>query len=398
MTDMRILSILLYSPPSKNIGGAERQMHSLHKDLLKQGVEVHVLAAIERVGCRHQMYEGISIWGVEIPLLTCSVFHPMNIWSWFKMREIITLVKDRIGPVDLIQAIPFREPALFAYWISKELGIPWVARIACSGSYGDFNFMSKNWLTKGLLPRLATSCSAVIVLEEETYKEALAHGIKEDKIWIISNAVIIEHVPPLERLKEIPRDGVILFLGRLEPQKKPETLIKAYSILKNMGGGKGNLRLPRLRILGAGDTHAFATHVEENVLKTIDFMGHQEKIEPFLIDALCLVNPSESEGLPNAVIEACAFGVPVILSDIPVHRKIAREVEMEDFLFPVGNEKVLSENLLNFLRLSKEEVIRQKIRCVQYAKRFSNQIRNRAYLDLYERVLNGNKTHHEMGK
>jgi len=393
---MRILSILLYSPPSRNIGGAEIQMHSLHKDLLKQGIEVHVLAAIERVGCPYQMYEGISIWGVEIPKLTCCVFHPTNIWSWFKMKGIITLIKDRIGPVDLIQATPFREPALFAYWISRELRIPWVARIACSGPYGDFNYMPQNWLTKRLLPRLARSCSAAIVLEEETYKEALANGIEEDKIRIISNALIVEHAPSLENVKEIPTNGVVLFLGRVAPQKKPETLIKAYNILKSMEEGKENLRLPRLRILGGGDTHALATLAEENVLKTIDFMGHQEKIEPFLIDALCLVNPSESEGFPNAVIEACAFGVPVILSDIPVHRKIAREVEMEDFLFPVGNEKVLSDNLLNFMMLSKEEVISKRIRCAHYGKKFSTEIRNRAYLDLYQRVLNGNKTHHGM--
>jgi glycosyltransferase involved in cell wall biosynthesis len=89
--------------------------------------------------------------------------------------------------------------------------------------------------------------------------------------------------------------------------------------------------------------------------------------------------------------------VPVILSDIPVHRKIAADVGMEDFLFPVGDEKVLSEKLLAFLNLTKEQMMSKRIRCAEYAHRRSCQFRDNAYLALYEKVLNRNKGRHALG-
>jgi hypothetical protein len=71
---------------------------------------------------------------------------------------MLRLIKRKIGPVDLIQLTPLREPALYGYWLSKHLKTPWVTRIACSGTYGDLHYMSGNWLTKRLLPDLVKSC------------------------------------------------------------------------------------------------------------------------------------------------------------------------------------------------------------------------------------------------
>ena len=70
---MRILSILPFSPPSIAVGGAELQMHSLHKRLVARGVDVHVLADISVVGKPFQVFEGVNVWGVSFPVLTA---HP----------------------------------------------------------------------------------------------------------------------------------------------------------------------------------------------------------------------------------------------------------------------------------------------------------------------------------
>ena len=66
---MRVLSILPFSPPSQKVGGAERQMHALHKGLMARGVEVHVLADIHAVNRPFQEYEDVPIWGVHFPVL-----------------------------------------------------------------------------------------------------------------------------------------------------------------------------------------------------------------------------------------------------------------------------------------------------------------------------------------
>ena len=56
---MRILSILQFSPPSKLCGGAERQMHSVHKGLISKGIDVQVLADFSNVGVAYQVFEGV---------------------------------------------------------------------------------------------------------------------------------------------------------------------------------------------------------------------------------------------------------------------------------------------------------------------------------------------------
>lgn len=129
----------------------------------------------------------------------------------------------------------------------------------------------------------------------------------------------------------------------------------------------------------------------EKFLRILDetcilFLGHRERIEPFLNEALCLVNPSESEGLPNAVLEACALGVPVILSDIPVHRRIAMETGMEQYLFPVGEDRILAERLFAFFKLPKGERIQKRVLSARFGQRFSKENRDKEYIELYERV------------
>lgn len=389
---MRILSILWYSPPSLIYGGAERQMHSLHKGLISRGVDVQVLADISHVRAPYQKFEAVPVWGTSFPRLTCSVFHPWNIKFWVDLQIMLRLIKNKIGPVDLIQLTPLREPALYAHWLSKHLKTPWVARIACSGSYGDFHYMSGNWLTKRLLPELVDSCSTAVVLDDETRREALKNGFPEEKIVLISNSLVLEEFPSTEDVQRIPERGVILYVGRIAIQKRVDSLVKAYGACKFLSMRTRKWTLPPLNLIGGGDNDSLRKIAQQcGVENDVHFHGHQPNPERFFPNAVCFVNPSESEGFPNAVLEACAFGVPVILSDIPVHRDIAADVGMEDFVFPVGDEKGLSEKLLAFLNLTREQMMSKRIRCAEYAQGRSCQFRNNAYLALYEKVLNRNK-------
>jgi glycosyltransferase involved in cell wall biosynthesis len=259
--------------------------------------------------------------------------------------------------------------------------------------------MSKNWLTRWLLPELANSCSAVIVLDEETYREAMSNWVSKEKITVIPNGIVLERIPSIQEVQNIPEEGVILYLGRIAPQKQLVSLIRAYSIFKAECHKNKDIVLPRLALVGSGEIDSLKEIIVQLGLKEeVCLYGQSLHPERFLSNAICLINPSESEGLPNAVLEACALGVPVILSDIPVHRKIAKDIEMENFLFPVGDVKALSEKLVKFLTLARDEIVTKRIQCAQYSKKFSNETRNEAYIDLYRRILYENKTGHNMGK
>ena len=380
---MRVLSILPFSPPSLSFGGAERQMHSLHKGLVKKGVEIHVLADISAVGNYYQEHEGISVWGVPFPVLTSSPWRPGNLKIWLDWRTIREIVHKRIPRPDLIQVTTFRQPALVGYQLASSLNVPYVVRLACSGSHGDLRFASNNWLSRCKLPKMVQSVSGVVALDAVTRQEAIDYGVPTEQIEIIPNALVLQKTPQ----SSIERRSIV-FIGRLAQQKRIDSLLAAFSLFQEK-----NNEVPSLLIAGSGTE---ITKLEElacrlKITNKCEFLGAVPGPEDVLDRACCFINPSESEGLPNAVLEALAFGVPVILSDIPVHRQLAAAVGVEDYLFPVGDFQTLAIKLQSFLNLKDSEKQKLRHRCATYARQFTQEKRDKAYMDLYHRIVEERK-------
>lgn len=381
---MRILSILPFSPPSPEIGGAEKQMHSLHKGLRARGVDVQVLADIKAVGVRYQEYEGVPIWGAPFPVLTAHPLRPGNLKLWLAWRQIRSLVLARIAPVDLIMVTTFRQAAMIGYGLAHILCVPWVVGLGASGTYGDFGFFRSNWLQRWLLPRMARDVTRVIALEDQTASEAREAGIPPERLvtvpyGVVSNAGVASG-------SVSAREAGIVFVGRLTHQKRIETLMQAYRTVKARLGDGG---VPSLCLVGDGGERAAleALSRQLGLQPPPEFVGWQQDPGQFLEGARCFVNPSESEGLPNAVLEACFHGAPVILSDIPVHREIATAVGMSDFLFRVGDSEALAGSLMRFLKLPQHDREELAGRCRAYGQRFTTAARDEGYLAVYRQVL-----------
>jgi glycosyltransferase involved in cell wall biosynthesis len=68
------------------------------------------------------------------------------------------------------------------------------------------------------------------------------------------------------------------------------------------------------------------------VADRLALVGEVDDVMPWLASADLMILPSAWEGLPCAVLEACAVGTPVLASDLPGTREIARHLPLVHLL------------------------------------------------------------------
>ena len=108
----------------------------------------------------------------------------------------------------------------------------------------------------------------------------------------------------------------VLFVGRLIPDKRLEDLISALRLLPDH---------PPLVVVGeAGGTPDYVEDLHEHAGRDVIFAGWRtgEELAELLSNAHVFVLPSAVEGLPVALLEALAYGIPCVASDIPANSEV----------------------------------------------------------------------------
>jgi len=201
----------------------------------------------------------------------------------------------------------------------------------------------------------------IIACSNAVKNELLANKYRADKIEVIYNAVYIEEYSRLhiKSTNSLPNTPIIGFIGRLEPYKGVETLIKSIPFLKN--------KFDSFQVWIIGDGHQ-KQYLEQlsiklNLTDKILFYGAQLSIESFLKKFSLLVVPSLSEALGIIALEGLAAKLPVIASNIDGLVEIIKD-NITGFLVPPNDPKALAD----------------KITFVIENYQFAQQIANQGYL------------------
>jgi len=146
------------------------------------------------------------------------------------------------------------------------------------------------------------------------------------------------------------RDKEIVSVGRFSKQKNFNLLIDSFSLLDN------RFKEYKLIIYGDGELReVLEQRVSElNLVDRVLLPGVIENIEEKIHKSSLFILPSYYEGMPNALIEAMALGLPVIATDCPcggprmlINDKNGRLVEVDNKEEMVKNiEHILSDKNL----------------------------------------------------
>jgi glycosyltransferase involved in cell wall biosynthesis len=171
--------------------------------------------------------------------------------------------------------------------------------------------------------RALHSFNCVVAVSEPVAEAARSRGLQCE---VIANGVDLDPYRPAsgplektllrDRLQLPPDRTVLLHAGALIDLKRPVEVIAAFadsSLSQDavlVVAGEGPL-LRQCQQLAARATN-------------IRFLGQRRDMPDLLRASDALISNSVSEGLPMALLEACACGIQVIASDIASHRHIQR--------------------------------------------------------------------------
>jgi GalNAc-alpha-(1->4)-GalNAc-alpha-(1->3)-diNAcBac-PP-undecaprenol alpha-1,4-N-acetyl-D-galactosaminyltransferase len=155
-----------------------------------------------------------------------------------------------------------------------------------------------------ILRRLCYWRADVIVAQTDGAARWLENQCKVN-VQVIPNSLRVMPTPT------VPRERLIIAVGRLKREKGFDVLLDAFASLKS--------RFPdwTVRILGEGPERS-ALQQQARALRIddrVEFAGAVDNVEAWMSRAALLVHPSRREGFPNAVLEAMAMGMAVVCAN-----------------------------------------------------------------------------------
>lgn len=181
-----------------------------------------------------------------------------------------------------------------------------------------------------------------IIVLSESWKKGIINdlNINSDKIEVLYNPC-----PKIDISNNVEKTKTILYAGTLIDRKGYKDLIRSFAIIA--------ISYPEWKVIFAGNgeiNKGLQLSKELNIEQQVLFKGWvsgDEKNQLFReANIFCL--PSYAEGFPMAVLDAWAFGLPVITTPVGGIPDVAKDgVNM--LLFNPGDTKTLSEKLVNMI-------------------------------------------------
>lgn len=180
---------------------------------------------------------------------------------------------------------------------------------------------------------------------------------------LVPNGVELARFLPVER----PTNPVvkILFIGRLIPRKGFQYVVRALPELRAVTGTPFEVE-----VVGSGAMRHYLDGLSaelgvSHLLKYLGTIPYAELHHAYQ-QADIFVLTSESEGMPCALLEAMACGLPVVATDVTGNQEIVHP-GVNGFLVPVGDTEALARALTALVRdpSLRERMGRESRRLVQ---------------------------------
>ena len=318
-------------------GGVERHVEELSTRLSEGGFDVTVFCRPwygDKSKIKNQkskIYKGVKL--VYLPSLKTKHFDAIS-------HTFLATIYAMLGKYDIIHY----------HGVGPSL-LSWLPRIFCRKIkiVTTFHCIDRKHQKWGLFAKLtlragewaACRFAHETITVSKTLQQYCSEAYDKDTSYVPNGVAVRENnlSPASEILTKynLEKDKYLLMVSRLVRHKGAHYLIQAFGDLKEKDASFRGLKL-----VIAGDSAFTDDYVRElkNLAKEdldVVFVGFQSgrPLEDLFLNALAVVHPSESEGLPIAVLEAMSYGKVVLASDIPENMEL-----IKDYGFSFQNKNV----------------------------------------------------------
>jgi glycosyltransferase involved in cell wall biosynthesis len=236
--------------------------------------------------------------------------------------------------------------------------------------------------------RVIRQADAVIVVSDRLRQDLEAAGVPPSKITVLRNAILLRDyatpgspVPVRKEWGLRADQPVISIVGRLSLEKGHEVFLQALALIAKSH--------PDIRGLIVGDgplEGPLRQRVHELGLTThVIFTGHRSQLADVYAATDVLVISSFTEGIPNVLLEAFAYGKPAVATAVGGVPEVLEDGRTGS-LVEVGDHQAIARQVV---RLLDEPRLRQQMGAAARAaieQRFSFENRTKALEQLYNRV------------
>ena len=303
-------------------GGAERVVSVLASAMAQKGIDTYIVV-YARTQKDYSLDEKVKI--ITMPQRKDSVVTKLK-----RINDMKKILKE-INP-DVV--IPFVGTVLYVTWLAcRSLKTKFVLTVR-NNPWVMPETKKQRWLRDYIAKK-----SDAVMIQNEEQRDYFPQSLK-DKLLVINNPLSEVFI---HNQKTGYRDSIhsIVTLGRLEPQKDHDFMIRSF--LKAFPDQQDI----KLYIYGEGRQKQ---HIEDLIAQLglqnrVFLKGRTTEALDVLQQADLFIMTSKYEGMPNALMEAMAVGVPCISSDCRTGPKSLIVHRDNGLLYSCGNENDFVEQL-----------------------------------------------------
>lgn len=317
---MKILIVMPFFYPATRFGGPVLQAFEVAKRLASRGHSVSVVTSDLGLDASASLNQWVSRDGINIYYGTTNWFSKFPPYFMPSLNKVLQksiaecdVVYVRVGLTMLNSSVVRKARTCSTPVVYNAEGCLCPTRLKVKR-------VSKWFFLRLFERQILAACTRLHACSAKESEDYVLQGAARAKIVVIPNGVELPAEGVIsqalaERFRQqfgIPNGPIVLYMGRLVTMKRPDLLLEAFSQVDP----KYNAQLV---LAGAdwGMESVLRKRAEgSNIGNQVHFAGELggDAKAGALSAASIFALISESEGLPNAVLEALAHGIPCIVS------------------------------------------------------------------------------------